>query len=97
MAYVYILHSISADKFYIGSTKDQTQRLEYHLNKEFKNSFTAKFSDWELFFSIETVDNTTARKIEAHIKKMKSRTYILNLKRYPEIAEKLIANYTLKS
>jgi putative endonuclease len=97
MAYVYILHSVTADKFYVGSTKDQTKRLEYHLNKEFENSFTAKYSDWELFFSIETADNTIARKVEAHIKKMKSSTYILNLKKYPEIAEKLILKYSPNS
>ncbi|CAN5456565.1 hypothetical protein BH11BAC2_BH11BAC2_09890 [soil metagenome] len=43
MATVYILYSKSADKFYIGSTLDFDQRLDYHLNKEFQNSFTAKY------------------------------------------------------
>jgi len=90
---VYILYSQSADKFYVGSTNDQIQRLAYHKNKEFKSSFTAKYNDWELFFSIETSDNTVARKIEAHIKKMKSRTYIFNLKKYPDISQKLLLKY----
>ena len=94
MAFVYMLYSTSADKFYIGSTKDQEQRLEYHLNKEFASSFTAKYTDWELFLSIEITNNTIARKIESHIKKMKSRTYLLNLKKYPEMVEKLIQKYS---
>lgn len=45
MASVYILYSNSADKFYIGSTKDQVKRLEYHKEKEFSSSFTAKYNE----------------------------------------------------
>lgn len=43
MASVYILYSVSSDKFYIGSTKDLKVRLDYHHIKEFKTSFTLKF------------------------------------------------------
>jgi putative endonuclease len=32
--------------------------------------------------------------IEQHIKKMKSKVYIQNLKRYPEILQKLINKYS---
>jgi putative endonuclease len=94
MATVYILYSISADKFYIGSTNDLSLRLHYHHQKVFKKSFTSKYNDWELYYTIETEDNTICRKIEAHIKKMKSRTYINNLKIYPEMSQKLILKFS---
>ncbi len=35
-----------------------------------------------------------AGKIENHIKKMKSKKYIKDLKKYPEIAQKLIKKYS---
>ena len=80
MAAVYILYSKTADLFYIGYTKDLLARMDYHLNKEFQNSFTAKHTDWELYFSIDELTISTAIKIEKHIKKMKSSTYLKNLK-----------------
>ncbi len=89
MASTYILYSAKADKYYIGSTKNMEVRFEYHLAKEFNDSFTARYSDWELYFEIPGLSNTTARSIENHIKKMKSRKYIENLKKYPEMIEKL--------
>ncbi|MFM2018820.1 MAG: hypothetical protein RL007_2476 [Bacteroidota bacterium] len=93
MAAVYILHSKTADEFYTGSSKDPDQRFEYHLIKEFPSSYTAKYDDWELFFKIDNLDIGVARKIEAHIKKMKSKVYIRNLAKYPEMSKKLIARY----
>ena len=93
MPSVYILYSLTPDKFYVGCTKDLEQRFEYHLLKEFTDSYTAKYSDWELFYEIPELTITTARKIETHIKKMKSRIYLENLKKHPEISEKLILKY----
>jgi putative endonuclease len=92
---VYILYSKNSDQYYIGSTKDLEKRVNYHLIKEFKNSFTSKYSAWELYFSMDGINNTVARKIEAHIKKMKSKKYLLNLKIYPEIIQKLILKYSI--
>jgi putative endonuclease len=69
-------------------------RLHYHQIKEFENSFTSKYHDWELFYSIEGISAGTATKIESHIKRMKSRKYIEDLKKYPEMAQKLIARYS---
>jgi len=93
MASVYILHSKSAGEFYTGSSKDAEQRYEYHINKEFPASYTAKYDDWELFFRIENLEIGVAKKIEAHIKRMKSKIYIQNLTKYPEMVEKLVARY----
>ena len=93
MASVYILYSKSIDTYYIGSCKDLDLRIKQHKNKEFTNAFTVKTDDWELFVSISELDARQARDIEAHIKRMKSRTYIENLKRYEELCEKLILRF----
>ena len=79
--------------FYTGSSKELLPRMEQHINKEIKNSFTTKADDWILYLSIENLDYKQARSIERHIKKMKSSQYIRNLKKYKEIIKKLIIKY----
>ena len=90
MATLYILFSPKLGKFYIGSCLNLDARIQEHKNKTIGDAFTAKTDDWELFFSILNLEYKQARRIEAHIKKMKSKNYILNLKKYPDLADKLI-------
>ena len=93
MAHIYILHSHHLNKFYTGSCLNLSDRLIEHKNKKYLNCFTAKEDNWVLFFQIPNLEYNQARKIEAHIKKMKSSKYIINLSRYPEIVEKLKGTY----
>lgn len=93
MADVYILYSLKLNKYYIGSCFNFKNRLNEHLCKEYENSFTSKADDWILDFKIEDLDYKQARLIEQHIKKMKSRKFIADLKKYPEIVERLILKY----
>jgi len=93
MAAVYILYSQSLDKYYIGSCIEVTERLDQHLSKIFPGAFTAKADDWIIFFSLINLSYKQARSIESHIKNMKSKKYIQNLKRYPEILQNLINLY----
>ena len=93
MAVVYILYSKTLDKYYVGSCKDLTDRLNQHLDKEFQNAFTSKTQDWEIYYCIEDLVYLQARKIENHIKSMKSRKFIENLKKYPEIVLKLKSRF----
>lgn len=88
MASVYILYSVELDRYYTGSCKFLEKRLEEHNNKTYLDSYTAKASDWVLFLSINNLGYSQARGIEEHIKRMKSKKYIENLKRYPEIIDK---------
>ena len=97
MATVYILHSNQLRKFYIGSCENLDNRLIQHRAKSFKNSFTSLAEDWEVFYQISDLNYDQARKIEMHIKKMKLKNYIENIKRFPEIMEKLIAKYSADS
>jgi putative endonuclease len=80
MASVYILYSKKLNKYYIGSCLALEVRMAEHLNKKFADSFTSKADDWELFYSIIDLEYNQARKIEKHIKRMRSKKYIQDLK-----------------
>lgn len=89
----YIVYSKSLNKFYIGESENLNQRLELHNSGFFKGSYTSKVSDWELFYYIKCSSRKQARAIENHVKKMKSKKYIRDLSKYPEIKEKLLKKY----
>ena len=89
MACFYIIYSKSIDAYYIGSCLDMEERLQQHNSKYFVNSFTAKTSDWSLVVIIEELSQEQARKIELHVKKMKSRVYINNRIKFPEMRNNL--------
>ena len=93
MAHVYVLYSENLKKYYIGSCLNLDERLQEHLNKIYPNCFTAKDTSWKLVFEIPELSYTQARSIEQHIKKMKSKTYISNILKYPEIVQKLKERY----
>ncbi len=93
MAYVYILFSKKLNNYYTGSCLDLKDRLTKHHFKAFSNSYTAKADDWVLFFCIDNLSYKQARGIEMHIKKMKSKSFIKNLHKYPELSQKLISKY----
>ena len=80
---VYVLYSKTLDRFYIGQTQDINERLLLHLEKQFVDSFTSRANDWELFHKILCKSRVQAIQIEGHIKKMKSRKYLLDLKKIP--------------
>lgn len=94
-SFVYILFSEKLHRFYTGiTTLEIDERLQNHINKVYgKLNFTQKSDDWKLFHFIACEDLPQARKIELHIKKMKSTTYISNLSKYPEMSEKLLCKF----
>ena len=93
MCKVYILYSSKLNGYYVGYTTDLTARVDQHNQSFYSGSFTKRASDWVVYFEIPCLHKTQAIKIEQHIKRMKSRKYIENLKLYPGIAEKLILLY----
>ena len=94
MHFVYIIYSKTASKFYVGETPNIENRLKIHNDIALNTNYTKSGIPWELFYSIKVADRIVAKKIETHIKKMKSKTYIKNLKQYPEITSKLINQYS---
>ena len=95
MSCCYILYSKEIDHFYIGSTSlKPEERLKRHLEEYYgKQKFTAQVKDWEIFYVIECSTIEQAKKVEKHIKRMKSRKYIQNLVKYPEISHRLKEKY----
>jgi len=94
MSLCYILYSPILDRFYIGATNDAIEnRISKHNNQYYgTDKFTAQTNDWQEFLTIESTDFKHALRIEKYIKKMKSRVYIYNLKKYPELMQKLVNN-----
>ncbi|MCH7400430.1 GIY-YIG nuclease family protein [Belliella kenyensis] len=90
---VYILYSKSVDRYYIGYSIDMLSRLDQHNRHVFKGAFTDRAEDWEIFHTIVCMSERQAKLIEKHIKKNKSRTYLENLKKHPEISIKLLEKY----
>jgi predicted GIY-YIG superfamily endonuclease len=72
--YVYILKSVSSDKYYIGSSRNPYRRLSYHNTIE--KGFTSRYRPWELVFEKEFADKFIAQKMERKIKSWKNRQMI---------------------
>ena len=79
MFYIYVLHSESFDKYYVGYTNDIQRRLEEH-NTSIFNTYTHKYRPWKLATLFAVSDNKSeALKIERFIKDQKSRTLLIRL------------------
>ena len=91
-ACVYILFSEKLNRFYIGVTQASVeQRLIKHNSHSYgSHRYSSTTNDWKVFLTIEVNDYSHAVRIERKIKSMKSKIYINNLKRYPELLQKLI-------
>ena len=59
--------------------------LDYHLNDIQVIKYTYRATDWKLYFSLKCGSKDQALAIEKHSKAMKSKVYIENLSRYPEM------------
>ena len=68
-----------------------TDRLDKH-NKSFygKGCYTSRSNDWQLYIFIPRLTFDHAIRLERKIKRMKSKKYIENLKKYPEMIQKII-------
>src|SRR5690606_10526191 len=94
MATCYILFSERIQSFYVGFTTEPIDvRLDRHNSGYYHDKWTSRGVPWKVFLIIPCTNAAQARKIEAHIKKMKSKSYIQNLKKYPEMIDRLIEKY----
>jgi putative endonuclease len=78
MHYLYILHSLSLDKFYVGSTSMSIEeRLKKHLTNH--DGFTSKAKDWLIVYyeSYNTIQLAYVRELQ--IKRWKSKKAINKL------------------
>ena len=66
----------------------------YFIAKKQSNpNSIAKYDDWVLYLTINNLEYEQARRLELHIKKMKSKKYIQNLKKFSEMQTKLIEKF----
>ena len=93
MFIVYILFSKKLNRFYVGFTENFDKRLDFHRDKAQSRKFTYNAEDWEVYLKINCVSKSQGLSIEKHIKSMKSKTYIENLLKYPEMILKLKSRY----
>ncbi len=77
MNFVYILYSVTRNKYYVGSCENVQVRLKKHNTNH--SGFTGKTGDWELKYTEEYLDKTSALKREKQIKDWKSRKMIEKL------------------
>ena len=96
MAAVYIIYSASLDRFYTGSCENFQERFGQHLTAVYPQAFTTKAQDWSVYLLLDQLTYSQARSIETHIKRMKSKKYIMDLKRHDALKEKIIKLYRSK-
>ncbi len=87
MHFVYVIYSFSLDRYYIGETVDVQGRLIEHRQHRYVGSFTSIADDWEIAFVFRCKDKSSALKVEAHLKKSKSKVYLKRLQ-HDEVALK---------
>lgn len=71
MFYIYILQSVNFGTYYIGSTKDVSERLRKHNTGKVKS--TKHKNPWEVVYQESFVTLSDARKRELYLKSLKSR------------------------
>ena len=71
---MYILHSASLSKYYIGSTNDPVGRVRRHLTNH--KGFTASAKDWRLVYSEKYETKSDSFKREKQIKGWKNKKRI---------------------
>ncbi|MFD1629509.1 GIY-YIG nuclease family protein [Pseudopedobacter beijingensis] len=69
---VYVLYSLTANRYYIGVTSDVAGRLRRHKSNH--KGFTGKSSDWQLVYTEIYEEKSEAMKRERELKSWKSRS-----------------------
>ena len=77
--FVYILKSDADASYYIGSTGDLNERLLRH--NEGRSAYTKGMGPWNLVYSEEFPDRSSAMRREAEIKGKKRRSFVESLVR----------------
>jgi putative endonuclease len=75
--FVYILYSLSFDRYYIGSTENIEERLKKHLANH--KGFSGKAKDWKIKYKEEFGNKAEALNREKQLKQWKNRARIERL------------------
>jgi putative endonuclease len=77
--FVYIIESLKDGSYYIGSTQNLSERIERHNRG--RSTYTKSKRPWELVYTEELPDRSSAMKREKEVKSKKSKEYIEHLLR----------------
>ena len=91
MHFLYIVHSKTIDRYYVGETHDLVNRLEQHNQHHFKNNFTKAAKDWKVALSKICESKEDAIYLERFIKRMKSKEFIQKVIENPKILDDLLS------
>jgi len=72
--YVYILQSEKDGSYYVGSTRDLDSRINRH--NQGRSKYTKSKRPWQLVYSEELPDRSSAMKRENQIKRRKDKNYL---------------------
>ena len=75
--YVYIIQSQTDESYYIGTSRDLTERIERH--NQGRSKYTKSKRPWNLVYFEEHPDRSGAMKREYAIKRRKSKEYLAKL------------------
>ncbi|WP_339627241.1 GIY-YIG nuclease family protein [uncultured Winogradskyella sp.] len=73
----YILYSKTKDRFYIGHSANLNDRLKRHNAGRSKS--TKHGTPWNIVYTVKFASKSEAYQHEMHIKKQKSRVFIIKL------------------
>ena len=79
----------------IRTTDDFEKRLIQHNTSVHNEAFTSRGIPWTRFLVIEGLSSAQAFAAEKHIKKMKSKIYIRNLEKHPDMVENLMKRFAV--
>ncbi|ERJ57898.1 GIY-YIG nuclease family protein [Sphingobacterium paucimobilis] len=74
---VYILYSVSLDRYYVGFTGNLVERLRRH--NSYSKGYTGRAKDWVVVYREAFADKSAAMEREGAIKSWKSRVLIEEL------------------
>jgi len=75
--YVYIIQSQTDESYYIGTSRDLTERIERH--NQGRSKYTKSKRPWNLVYFEEHADRSDAMKKEYAIKRRKPKEYLAKL------------------
>ncbi|WP_309843622.1 GIY-YIG nuclease family protein [Flavobacterium sp. 2755] len=77
MFFVYILYSITKEKFYIGQTNDIEDRLRRHNSGQ--SLSTKSGAPWNIIYTIQLNSRSEAVALETKIKKRGAKRYLQDI------------------
>ena len=79
MHYVYIIHSKTLGRYYVGESVNPHNRVLEHNSGKYHKSSTKAAIDWEVKVVFSCENRLNALRVEEYIKSMKSSKFLLRL------------------